>query len=172
MNAAPFSTAPLMMEDPRSRPDFMARYYPLANGKKAPALCCEEQNDRIMLEFLAAYYFLNCAHAKLVEIRAAASSTPSDAERAYLPEVDKLLIFRDELEDRYAPRGVLAQPVIKDGFTLDVRFSFGNADSRGRPRTDLFRLTAHIPIPLPPGAKLRDYIVDFKGPEPFIPPPE
>jgi len=173
MSGAPSAIQPRLVEDPRSRPDFIEQHFPLANGKPAPAPDSEERNDRIMLDFLAAYYDLNCAHAKLLEIRRGeGSTTRSDVERNYLPEVDKLLIVRDEIEDRYAPCGILAQPVLKDGFTVNIKFSFGNTDSRGKPRNDLFRVTLKVPVPLPPGAKLSDYVIGFEGPEPFMPPPE
>ena len=87
-------------------------------------------------------------------------------------DIEKVLILRDHLEDRYAPCGTIALPVVVSGFTVNVNFTFANADSRGRPRTDLYRLTAQVPIPLPPGAKLEDFIVDFEGPEPFMPIPD
>ncbi len=173
MNAAHSRIQPLILGNPRSHPDFIEQYFPLANGKPAPPVDSQERNDRIMLDFLAAYYDLNRAHSKLLEIRRNAnSSTPSEAERKYLPEVDKLLVARDEVENHYAPCGVFAQPVSKDGFTVNIKFSFGNVDSRGRARGDFFRLTADIPLPLPPGANLTDYIVSFQGPEPFISPTE
>lgn len=170
MNTTLASSQPPILKDPRSRPDFVEKYYPLANGKPAPARDSQERNDLIMLDLLAAYYDLNCAHSKLLQMRrSTASDVRSEAERRYLPEVDQLLIIRDELEDRYAPCGVLAQPVVKDGFTINIKFSFGNVDSRGKRRNDLFRATLRVPVPLPPGAKLTDYILDFQGPEQFTP---
>jgi hypothetical protein len=161
------------LNDPRSRHDFQQAFYPSANGKPAPRPDAEARNDRIMLEFLAVYYDLNCAYTKLLKLRQSSSSPEAaTAEVDLLRQVEKILIRRDDLEDRYAPFGVLVQPEVKEGFTVDISFRFGNADSRGKPRTDVYRLAAEIPIPLPPGAILEDYIVDFEGPEPFFPNPD
>lgn len=162
-----------MLNDPRSRHDFQQAFYPSANGKPAPRPDAEARNDRIMLEFLAVYYDLNRGHSKLLEVRQRVDSQEcASAEADVLREIEKILIRRDDLEDRYAPFGVLVQPEVKEGFTVDISFRFGNADSRGKPRTDVYRLAAEVPIPLPPGAKLEDYIVDFEGPEPFFPNPD
>lgn len=160
-------------QDPRSRKDFLDKHFPLANGNAAPPVNATERNDRITIGFLSIYYELNCLHARLLEIRGRPASPDRDAaERDCLLELEKLLIVRDEFEDFYAPCGIVTRPVVKDGFTVNIRFSFGNANSRGKPRGDFYQLTAEIPIPLPPGARLEDYIVDFEGPEPFMPLPD
>jgi hypothetical protein len=173
MNLSPSAKHAIDQTDPRSMPDFQERFFPLCNGKPAPLPANSKGNERIMLEFLALYYQLNRIHLKLSNIRAATESPErAQSESNCLRELEKVLIQRDALEDHYAPCGVVADPLVKDGFILDIRFSFANVDSRGRPRGDLYRLTADIPIPLPPGAKLSDYIVDFEGPEPFMPLPD
>ncbi|MBI4659573.1 MAG: hypothetical protein HY735_12100 [Verrucomicrobia bacterium] len=158
-------------DDPRRRSGFLPHYYPKANGKEAPPFDASARNDRIMHEFLAAYYDLNCLCARLLEIRARPDSPQrGNDERECLQAVEKALIVRDGLEDRYAPLGVIAEPVVKEGFTEDVKFGFGNRDSRGRPRADLYTITAQVPIPLPRGAKIENFIESIEGPEPFIPP--
>ena len=173
MNPSTLSNQPSSFDDPRSRAGFQQQHFPLANGMVPPPIDAAGQNDRIMLEFLAAYYDLNCAHSRLVDARQRSdSSERAGAEVECLREIEKVLILRDDLEDRYAPCGTIARPVVVSGFTVNVSFSFANADSRGRPRTDLHRITAQAPIPLPPGAKLADYIIDFEGPEPFMPIPD
>jgi hypothetical protein len=173
MNVSPSSNNSIIELDPRSISDFMERFLPLCNGKPAPPIGASGRNERIMIEFLVVYYHLNCFHLKLCDLRARAEAPDRpQSESDCLRELEKVLVVRDALEDRYAPCGILADPVVEDGFTVNIRFSFGNADSRGRPRGDLYRLTAEIPIPLPRGAKLTDYIVDFEGPEPFMPLPD
>lgn len=173
MNQTTHTTKANILNDPGSRQEFQHKFYPLANGKPGPPANAEDRNDRIMLEFLAVYCELNRAYSKLLDVRRSLESPDRGrAEDAVLREIEKILIERDDLEDRYAPFGVLVRPETNEGFTVDLRFGFGNADSRGKPRTDLYRLAAEVPIPLPPGAKLEDYIVDFEGPEPFIPYPD
>lgn len=173
MNQPTLSTKTGKLNDPCSREDFQHPIYPLANGKPGPPADSEDRNDRIMLEFLAIYYDLNWGYSKLLEVRQRFDSPErASAEADVLREIERILIRRDELEDRYAPFGVMVQPEVKEGFTVDIRFSFGNADSRGKPRTDMYRLAVEVPVPLPPGAKLEDYLVDFEGPEPFISNPD
>ena len=53
---------------------------------------------------------------------------------------------------------------MKDGFAIDVKFSFGNVDATGRPRSDLYTITAYIPIPLPPGTKFEELPIQIEGP--------
>src|SRR5438093_8024660 len=94
-------------EDPRSRSDFRREYYPKANGRDAPPEDSPERNDRIMLEFLAAYYRLNCEYDRLGDVRKKpASEERAQQEREQLQAIEKVLIVRDGLEDRYAPLGV------------------------------------------------------------------
>src|SRR5882724_11146721 len=152
-------------EDPRSRSGFLLQYYPAANGKDAPPADATERNDRIMLEFLAAYYEINWQYSRLLEVRQRPDSPErSEAERERLQAIENALIHRDSLEDRYAPFGVIAEPVVKEGFTVDLKVSFGNVDAAGRRRSDLYTITAHVPIPLPKGAKVEDLPIQIEGP--------
>jgi len=152
-------------EDPRCRIDYQARYYPTANGQAAPPIDATGQNSRIVLEFLAAYYHLNREYQRLLEIRKHPDSPQRrEAERECLQAVEKVLIVRDRLEDVYAPLGVITDPVVSEGFTVDVSIKFGNVDAAGRRRTDLYTLTAYVPIPMPEGAKLDDLPMKIEGP--------
>ena len=165
MNKLPQPNLPGGFEDPRGRRDFLPQYYPMANGKDAPPLGAAERNDRLVLEFLAAYYDLNCEYARLLEVRkGAASPQRQEAERKGLQAVERLLILRDNLEDQYAPFGVIAAPVVKDGFTLNLKISFGNRDAAGRLRSDLYTITACVPIPLPEPLKFEDLPLKIEGP--------
>lgn len=152
-------------DDPRRRADFHPHFYPTANGKGAPSVDSTAQNDGIILEFLAAYYDLNCEYSRLLEVRKQPISTErNEAERKCLQDIEKSVIVRDGLEDRYAPFGVIAQPNVRDGFTVNLRISFGNVDAAGRRRSDLYTLTAFVPIPMPKGMKFEDLPLKIEGP--------
>src|SRR5215467_3454687 len=100
-----------VFEDPRARSDFRAKYYPTANGREAPPVDASGRNQRVILEFLAAYYQLNSPYATLLQVRKKPKSprrTSTEAE--HLQAIEKVLIARDRLEDRYAPCGVIAEP--------------------------------------------------------------
>jgi len=165
MNPTPPSLAQPSLEDPRRRSDFRPQYYPLANHQDAPPLDALERNDRIKLEFLAAYYELNCEYSRLLAARQRPPSPEHDeAEKKSLQAVERLLIVRDQLEDQYAPFGVIADPVVKNGFTANVIFNFGNVDAAGRRRSELYTITACVPIPLPQGIKFEDLAIKIEGP--------
>ena len=167
MNMKPIPEATMQSgaEDPRSRDGFLPQYYPSANGKYAPPVEATERNDRILLEFLAAYYELNREYARLREVRQQPDSPARiEAERERMQTIEKALIRRDGLEDRYAPLGVIAEPVVKMGFTTDLKISFGNVDAAGRRRSDWYTMTACVPIPLPKGAKIEDWVIQIEGP--------
>ena len=165
MSAHNQSQNPESFTDPRNRPDFQPQHYPRVNGQEAPPPAATERNDRIKLEFLAAYYDLNCAYAQLVALRQEAESPARrEAEKRLLQNVESLLIIRDGLEDGFAPSGVIAEPVVKDGFTMDLITSFGNVDAAGRLRSEMYTITACVPIPLPQGVKFEDLDLKIEGP--------
>lgn len=150
---------------PRNRTDFQPRHYPEVNGQAAPLPNTTGRNERITLEFLMAYYELNCEYAQLVAVRQQPESPARrEAEKKLLQNVERRLILRDGLEDQYAPLGVIAQPVVKDGFTVNVILSFGNVDSAGRLRSELYTVTACVPVPLPNGYKFEDMDLKIEGP--------
>ncbi len=149
------STPPVLnpsLPDPRASADFRAEFYPTANGSPVPPIAPAESNDRIAREFLAAYYEINCRYAGLLEVRAEPLSEDGNyRERAILQEIETALRKRDALEDQYAPLGIIAEPVMKEGRTIDVRFTFGNVDLEGRRRNQPRFSSAVITIPMPPG---------------------
>jgi hypothetical protein len=164
MNQIKTPPASPAFEDPRTRSDFGAKYYPKANRREAPALDTTGRNDRVILEFLAVYYELNCQYAALLQVRKKPKSLQrTRAEDGHLKAIERILIARDRLEDLYAPCGVIAEPVIEKGFTIDVTFSFGNVDARGVPRSEFLKVTAYVPIPLPPGTQFRDLPLKIEG---------
>jgi hypothetical protein len=165
MSSTPPQTMITNFEDPRSCAGFLPQFYPTANRKAAPPVDSTDRNDRIALEFLATYYHLNCQYSRLVQIRKEPNSSQrNEAERKCLQDIEKILIVRDALEDHYAPFGVIADPTIRDGFTVNLKISFGNADAAGRERSELYTLTAFVPIPLPRGAKLGQLPFKIEGP--------
>lgn len=165
MNTAPqTSPVPDAHVDPRRRPDFQLLLFPGVNGREAPPPDAKERNDRIQLEFVAAYYDLNCAHALLAETRLEPdSSERAGKETKRLQSVERLLIIRDALEDQYAPFGVIAEPVVKDGFTMNLIISFGNVDAAGKLRSELFTITACVPIPWTGKDRLKDVDLRIEG---------
>jgi hypothetical protein len=165
MNQPPDSPQPDHFDDPRNRSDFRPQHYPRVNGQPAPPPGATERNDRIKLEFLAAYYDLNGAYARLLEARGHPDSPERrDAEKKCLQATERLLIVRDSLEDKYAPLGVIAEPIVKNGFTVNLNISFGNVDAAGRLRSDYYTVTACVPIPLPEGVRLEDLPIKIQGP--------
>ena len=147
------------MMDPREAPDFLAAFYPTANGKPAPPPGASEPHDRLALEFLAAYYTINRGYARLLEIRAEApSENRQHRERAALQEIETALRNRDALEDSYAPYGIIAEPIMKEGSAVDVRFTFGDVNSAGQRRNQPRFSSAFITIPLPRGVKTKGRI--------------
>jgi hypothetical protein len=116
------------------------------------------------LEFVAAYYALNCEHARLVALRSQPDSIARRIdEKKLLQEIERLLIARDQLEDFYAPFGVIAEPVAKDGFTVNLKISFGNVDAFGKLRSDCYTITACVPIPMPEGINFDELLI-IEGP--------
>jgi hypothetical protein len=153
------------INDPRGQPGFQSAHYPKANGKEPPPANAEDRNDRIVLEFLSVYYALNREQAKLRDVRNnAASPQQTAAERERLQAIEKVLIQRDGLENKYAPLGIIAEPVVENGFTVDIKFTFGSVNAAGRLRGVPMTSSSTIPIRLPPGIKLEDLTFPEKQP--------
>jgi len=69
-------------------------------------------------------------------------------ERTLLQQIEKAIVFREALEDRCAPRGILATPVYRDGFTVDVRFTdFQTGQQQGVRYHQLSSVRIIIPLP-------------------------
>lgn len=150
-------TSSRVTEDPRRRRDFRPQYYPKANDRDGPSPGAAARNDRLILKFLAVYYQLNCDYARLVETRARTTSPDSaKAEEECLRAIEKTLIIRDGLEDQFAAFGVIAEPIVVGGFTMDVKFTFGDVTAAGRLRSAPIMSSANVSIPLPPGIKLEN----------------
>ncbi len=147
-----------------------SEYFPTTNGLESPDASSSDRNSRIMGEFAEAYYEINRRYAKLLQLRAKSLPTGMAVqEREQMQNLEQALKSRDELEDRYAPLGVIVEPVMRAGFAVDLKCGFGNVDEQGRKRSELVTITGSVPIPLPSGAKLEDYLVSIEGPStPFF----
>ena len=129
--------------DPRSGNDFDPKFYPQADGAAPPSAAPEDRNGRIKLEFCAVYYELNRLHAKLSELRLReGDSLGHGQERELMQEIEKHLRLRDKLEDQYTPHGVIAEAITRNGFTLDLKFTFGDRNILRQQRSQLVSSTA------------------------------
>ncbi|MEO8428119.1 MAG: hypothetical protein ABI651_13495 [Verrucomicrobiota bacterium] len=141
----------LRFVDPRSEADFDPNRYPTADGTAAPASAPKDRNERITLEFCTVYYQLNRLYARLMETRSHAENPErSVKERAVMQEIENYLRSRDELEDSYAPYGVIAEAMTQEGFTVDIKFTFGNRDVASRRQTRFVSSSALLIFPKPP----------------------
>src|SRR5881394_2781795 len=112
--AHPENTSPINT-DPRRLPGFVASLFPLANGAP-PLASADPRNDEVVMTFLAAYYEINVRWTALCAVRGrAAEHSFLQEERAALQAIEAALRERDELEDRYAPFGIIAEPIMEDG---------------------------------------------------------
>src|SRR5947208_2796583 len=100
MTSTPETDVRSGFQDPRSGNGFLPQHYPRANGKDAPPTDAAARNDRILLEFLAVYYELNCEYSRLLEVRKRPDSQQrNEAEREQYKAIEKVLVLRDDLED-------------------------------------------------------------------------
>jgi hypothetical protein len=101
-------------------------------------------------QFLQAYFRINQAYARLVALRKKRGATvPHALERPILLEIERTLVAREKLEDRHASRGVIATPVYRRGFTVDVRFAGAHTARRQGGAIIISSASVRITIPLP-----------------------
>ncbi len=136
--------------DPRTSPGFVRSLFPLANGAPPAAASADPRNDQIVMTFLAAYYEIN---VRWMELRAVRSRPAApgflDQERATLQAIETALRQRDELEDLYAPHGIIAEPILEEGIARDILFTFGSVNAAGlfraQPIVSSANLSFHVP---------------------------
>ena len=85
-----------------------------------------------MIEFAAVYYALNRALAQAAEARLAGDL---GAERAALEQLQAASRIRDVLEDRCAPAGFYAEPLMAGERYADLYFMWA-----GKPPRDFFHV--------------------------------
>lgn len=130
------------MKDPRWLPDFDPTLYPQCDHGAPPPASDKSPAAARKLEFLAAYYRINVFSRALRLIRAQGHAAAD--EREALQAIERALLARDALEDKYAPLGVVATPDFEDGLVKDVSFV---QPARPAPASSLSMLFA---VPPPP----------------------
>lgn len=145
--------------DPRIESGFMTGCFPLCEGKDAPPVGTDDLKERRKLEFVAAYYRINCAYERL----AAASET--DRRTAVL-ELNDELSARDELEDRYTPIGFLAEPRLHGVQTVDLTFM--HAPDTPPPTSILLSSAFSILPPLSIPEEAPSQVLDLAGFQQFL----
>jgi len=119
----------------RLRPDFNPAFFPRCDGGPAPISSSADRYDRMMLEFAEAYYELNRTQALLDKARTALDA---DLEAVALEQFCSASDARDNLEDRYAPEGVYAEPVKERGVYVDLYFQCAKKPDRPRVHVQQF----------------------------------
>lgn len=104
---------------------------------------------RLEQDFVAAYYALNREYAALLRVRGEGTDSTRTAvrERAQLRRIERALRRRDALEDYCAPLGIIAEPSMRKGYTVELTLHWGPhaLDSRRGPdQVQLF--SAFIPL--------------------------
>ena len=116
--------------DPRNRPGCDPTLFPKCDGMPFPSVLSFENDDRIKLLFLNAYYKINQASAALQDVRKAAGADGCEGERAALQGVEKALTEKDALEDVYDSSGKIPEPVVERGVVIDLKFAASDGRSR------------------------------------------
>jgi len=114
--------------------------------------------ERRKLEFVAAYYQINLAYDRL----AAASKIE---RRAAVLELNAALSARDELEDRYAPIGFLAEPHLKGVQCVNLTFMHAPQTSPD-PVSLSSEFSISPPLPIPANALVQ--VLDLAGFQRFL----
>ncbi|MDB6151585.1 MAG: hypothetical protein JWL90_38 [Chthoniobacteraceae bacterium] len=125
--------------DPRFSADFDASLLPICDGGSLPSSFSVDPNDRLIIEFAAAYYLMNKA-LRLAE--AARRARDQEAELAALRDLRSASHARDALEDRCAPTGFFAEPVFENDRYVELHFMW--AGKRARPLVHVRRFEAEF----------------------------
>jgi hypothetical protein len=127
-----------------------ASLYPQARGRLWDPNKPSPEGDRVQRQFLDAYFRINKAYAKLVALRTQWDSRPPKAaERALLRKIEQALVAREALEDRHACRGLIATPVYRDGFAVEILFSDAHAAHENGRVLGASSSSVRFAIPLP-----------------------
>jgi hypothetical protein len=136
--------------------DFNHPLFPACDGEPWRSSRTSDPQEKLKREFLEAYFRINLAYARLVELRKKRrSTTPLPAERSRLIEIEKALVAREKLEDRHASRGLIATPVYHHGLTVNVRFADARTARSKAGATVTSSASVRISIPLPPGLRAK-----------------
>ena len=152
MNSTPDSFLPPSgWRDPRTEPGFVASLYPHCDGSEAPPIGTQDPTEMRKLEFLAAYYAINLAYARL-------KAANENERSAKLLDLNTALNARDGLEDRYSPIGFFGEPRVSGTRTLDVTFMYAPAHPPQSPVlcSSAFAITPPVSISSQPTIRILD----------------
>jgi hypothetical protein len=117
---APKFEPPADFADPRKRRDFDPRHWPTCNGQPAAEWAGADLHQRRCIEFLAAYYRLNCLNNRLLAARK--KKVSKGKIQTLLAEINAATTALEKLEDRYAPVGFYGEPSLEGVFYRDIAF--------------------------------------------------
>lgn len=143
------------MRNARTRRGSAGLPLPRCDGAPASRLDRHDKLTEIKLKFLKAFARINQAYARLAALpKQARTPALRSKHRRALQAVERAILRREILDDRYAPRGIVAVPAYREGFTVDVRFTSPQA-AASRRWTVLSSASSFLSIPLPPGLRRR-----------------
>jgi hypothetical protein len=107
----------------RKEPEFNPRLFPSCDSRPLAVAPKTERWLAVKREFLDAYYRVNVAYAKLLARRKDRRGDGNEREeRPILRAIEQAILAKEAVEDRFASRGIIATPIYRNGFAVDVRF--------------------------------------------------
>src|ERR1041384_2233139 len=134
-------TVEIIFADPRTTTDFDPSFLPSCDGEDLPPLDSRDRNLLRVIEFASIYYQMNRLTARAEAARAAGDFR---AERAALENFRSASRKRDWLEDRYAPEGFLAEPIMDGNRYVDLKFRWAGK----RPRASIYSKRFEVSLEL------------------------
>jgi len=108
----------------KQSPHWHHRLFPTCDGRAARKLPRNEKMRSIKLAFLEAYFRINREVARLRTLRQAATTAQTKSrERRLLQGIEKAILAREALDQKYAARGVVAVATYREAMTVDVAFN-------------------------------------------------
>lgn len=105
-----------------SKPKQPAARRPTCDGVGAAKLPASDPLGKMKRQFVAAYHKINRSYARLLALRAKPHRQAGADERSVLQSIEKALLAKNALEDKYAPYGIDVSPVFEEGFIVDLGF--------------------------------------------------
>jgi hypothetical protein len=113
--------------DPRLLFDFNPGFLPACDGGRLPPLHTSDRWERLVIEFCGAYYTMNGILARIQDARLA---NDGEGERLAMDQLREASRTRDLLEDRCAPQGFFAEPVMDKGRYSNLHFMWAGKTPR------------------------------------------
>ena len=111
--------------DPRTLAQYDETLVPLCDGEDLPPQETNDRQLRRVIEFASIYYQMNQLR---VLAEAARDTGNAVEERQLLERIRSVSRQRDALEDRYAPEGFLAEPVMDGDRCIDLKFNWAGKE--------------------------------------------